>query len=343
MAEEHAAKRARTETGEGAPANALEALKGMTVIVADTGDVAAIRKCQPEDATTNPSLLLQAAGTAEGAALLDKAVAVAKEAGGSTGEALVSDVCDRFAVLVGCEILGVVQGLISTEVDADLSFNAEASVQKAKKLITLYEKAGVDAKSRVLIKLGATWESIEACRQLQKEGIRCNMTLIFSFAQAIACAEAGATLISPFVGRILDWYKKTEGKDFPAEEDPGVLSVRKIYAYYKAHGHTTVVMGASFRTADEILALAGCDKLTIAPKFLEELKTRPAPVERRLRPDQKQENVAPGLAAGALTEAEFRWHLNEDAMATEKLSEGIRGFAKDLGKLKDMVRTRLAK
>jgi len=322
--------------------DALGQLKAMTVVVADTGDVDAIRRLQPEDATTNPTLLLQAVSGANGEALLDRAIQAAHESGTSEDEALVSDVCDRLAVLVGCDILRVVKGLVSTEVDADLSFDTNATLAKARRLMQLYKDAGIDT-SRVLIKLGSTWESIEACRKLEQEGIRCNMTLIFSFAQAVACAEAGATLISPFVGRILDWYKKAEGRDFATDDDPGVLSVQRIYKYYKQNGHKTVVMGASFRNTGEILALAGCDKLTIGPKFLDELKQKNEVVERRL--DPKIALVAervPRLTAGSLDEAQFRRHHNEDAMATEKLAEGIRGFAKDLIKLKDLVRARIA-
>jgi transaldolase len=243
---------------------------------------------------------------------------------------------------VGCDILGVVTGLVSTEVDADLSFNTESTLEKARRLMHLYKEAGVDT-NRVLIKLGSTWESIVACRQLEKEGIHCNMTLIFSFAQAVACAEAGATLISPFVGRILDWYKKSEGRDFKSEEDPGVLSVQRIYKYYKQNGHNTIVMGASFRNTGEILALAGCDKLTIGPKFLDELKQQHAVVARCLDPEvARSSEKVERLAVGTLDESQFRWHHNQDAMATEKLSEGIRGFAKDLIKLKDLVRARMA-
>jgi len=233
--------------------------------------------------------------------------------------------------------------LISTEVDADLSFDTNATLTKARRLMQLYKEAGVDS-SRILIKLGSTWESIQACRQLESEGIHCNMTLIFSFAQAVACAEAGATLISPFVGRILDWYKKAEGRDFTAEEDPGVISVRRIYSYYKQNGHETVVMGASFRSTGEILALAGCDKLTIGPKFLDELKQQYTFVERRLDPEvARSSGEVERLAEGPLDEMQFRWHHNEDAMATEKLAEGLRGFAKDLVKLKHLVRARIAK
>jgi len=243
--------------------------------------------------------------------------------------------------MIGCDILKIVPGLISTEVDANLSFSTASSLAKARKLVALYEEAGVNPRERVLIKMASTWESIEACRELEKDGIHCNMTLLFARSQAVACAEAGATLISPFVGRILDWHKKAEGREFSAEEDPGVVSVRAIYAYYKKYGHKTIVMGASFRTADECLALAGCDKLTISPKVIAEIEAKSGPVPRKLDPVLSAENAPPRLAVGALSEKEFRLLLNEDQMATEKLSEGIRGFSKDLSKLKDLVRKRL--
>jgi transaldolase len=321
--------------------DALEQLRAMTTVVADTGDVAAIRRLQPQDATTNPALVLQAFSGADGETLLDRALEAARSDRSLQGEALVSDVCDRLAVLVGCDILSAIHGLVSTEVDADLSFNTHATITKARRLMQLYKEAGVDT-SRVLIKLGSTWESIEACRQLEKEGIHCNMTLIFSFAQAVACAEADATLISPFVGRILDWYRKNSGREYTADEDPGVISVRRIYNYYKQNGHKTVVMGASFRSTGEILALAGCDKLTIGPKFLDELKQQHATLSRQLDPEVARSNdKIERLADKAIDEMQFRWHHNEDAMATEKLAEGIRGFAKDLVKLKDLVRGRI--
>lgn len=324
--------------------NTLEQLKAMTVIVADTGDLEKIKAFHPQDATTNPTLLLQAISAPGGEALIDNAVAAARASAYSKSNenALVSDVCDRMAVAVGCEILKIVPGVVSTEVDADLSFSTERSVAKAKRLVELYLEAGVDPRERVLIKLASTWECIDACRQLEAEGIHCNMTLLFSQVQAVACAEAGATLISPFVGRILDWYKKAEGREFSAQEDPGVLSVRAIYAYYKKFGYKTIVMGASFRTADECLALAGCDKLTISPQILGELASRSEPVLLQLDASKALSDTSvQRLADRDLTESQFRLLLNENPMATEKLSEGIRSFGKDLVKLKDLVRARL--
>jgi len=329
--------------GGSAGGNALDQLKSMTVIVADTGELDKIKAILPEDATTNPTLIFQALNTEAGKVMMDKATNAAYQKMGRNAdkEALVSEVCDRLAVMIGCEILKVVPGLVSTEVDANLSFSTEASLAKARHLVELYEEAGVDPRKKVLIKMASTWESIEACRQLERDGIHCNMTLLFSIGQAVACAEAGATLISPFVGRILDWYKKAEGKNFTAEEDPGVLSVRAIYAYYKKHGHKTVVMGASFRSAEECLALAGCDKLTISPKVIGEIQAMTGPVTRKLHPTLSAKDAPERLAPGDLTEKDFRLLLNEDQMATEKLSEGIRGFGKDLQKLKDLVRQRL--
>jgi len=310
-----------------------------TSVVADTGDFEKIQQFRPEDATTNPTLILAAAQMPEYQYLLKGAVEYGKKAG-LAGDDLVMEVCDKLAVSIGCEILKVVPGYVSTEVDANLSFDTAGSVAKAKKLISMYEQEGV-SKDRILIKMGSTWESIEACRQLQKEGIRCNMTLLFSFAQAVACAEADATLISPFVGRILDWYKKNTDLKYTSEDDPGVLSVRKIYRYYKKFGHNTIVMGASFRNVGEILGLAGCDKLTIAPKLLEELQQTEAVagVERRLEPSACRGDAS--IQKIEMNEKIFRWMLNEDPMATEKLSEGIRNFGKDLEKLKEFVRNRI--
>jgi len=327
----------------GGESNALSQLKAMTTIVADTGELDKIKAILPEDATTNPTLIFQALNTDGGKVMFDKAINAAMKKMGRNAdeEALASEVCDRLAVMIGCEILKIVPGLVSTEVDANLSFSTEASLAKARHLVELYEDAGINPRERVLIKMASTWESIDACRQLEREGIHCNMTLLFARSQAIACAEANATLISPFVGRILDWYKKSEGRDFTAEEDPGVLSVRAIYAYYKKYGHKTIVMGASFRTADECLALAGCDKLTISPKVIGEIQARSGPVPRKLHPTLSAKDAPPRLSPQNLTEKEFRLLLNEDQMATEKLSEGIRGFGKDLAKLKDLVRQRL--
>jgi transaldolase len=335
--------KANGSSDTGGESNALAQLKAMTTIVADTGELDKIKAVLPTDATTNPTLIFQALNSDGGKVMFDKAIAAAMKKMGrhADEEALVSEVCDRLAVMIGCEILKLVPGLVSTEVDANLSFSTEASLAKARHLVELYEEAGVNPRKRVLIKMASTWESVEACRVLERDGIRCNMTLLFSRAQAIACAEAKATLISPFVGRILDWYKKAEGRDYTAEEDPGVLSVRAIYAYYKKHGHKTVVMGASFRTADECLALAGCDKLTISPKVIGEIEAKTGPVPRKLHPTLSAKDAPPRLAPHDLTEKEFRLLLNEDQMATEKLSEGIRGFGKDLAKLKDLVRKRL--
>jgi len=303
----------------------------MTSVVADTGDFEKIKLYRPEDATTNPSLLFAAVKMAEYKEVVDAAISEAK-ATGAVGDELVEEVMDQLNVAFGCKILDVVPGYVSTEVDAQLSFDTEKSIAKARKLIAMYEKKGI-SKSRVLIKLGTTWESVKACEVLQKEGILCNMTLLFSFAQAVACAEAGATLISPFVGRILDWFKKSTGKaSYTADEDPGVLSVRRIYAYYKKYGYKTIVMGASFRNKEEIFGLAGCDKLTIAPALLEELQNAAGDVTRVLTPDMTcdEEKITLG-------EKEFRWMMNEDAMATEKLAEGIRNFNKDSDKLREIV------
>jgi len=316
----------------------LEQLKASgTVVVADTGDFEAIAKFQPRDATTNPSLILAAAKMPQYSALVDAAIAAARA--GATKEEQVDIAMDRLFVDFGCEILKVVEGRVSTEVDARLSFDREAQVAKALKLIAMYEAKGV-AKERVLIKLSSTWEGIKAAEELEAQhGIHCNLTLLFSFAQAVACAEAKVTLISPFVGRIMDWYKAKHAKTYQAEEDPGVLSVRKIFNYYKKHGYATVVMGASFRNTGEITALAGCDLLTIAPKLLAELDASSEAVPKKLSPE---------LAAGTesarlhLDEAGYRWLHNEDEMAVEKLSSGIRGFAVDAAKLEAIIRERLA-
>lgn len=311
--------------------NQLASLRDMTTVVADTGDIEAIRKYQPVDATTNPSLLLKAAQMTQYKSLVDEAVAWAKRQSDDKAQQLI-DAGDKLAVNFGREIVDIVPGRISTEVDARLSFDTESSIAKAKKLIDLYEQAGI-GKDRVLIKLASTWEGIRAAEELEKAGINCNLTLLFSFAQARACAEAGVFLISPFVGRILDWYKKAEGKDgYPAAEDPGVVSVTKIYNYYKAHGYKTVVMGASFRNKEEILELAGCDRLTISPQLLEELSQ--SDVEVPVKLVDKGATKSPGAL---MTESEFRWEHNQDAMATEKLAEGIRNFAIDQDKLEAML------
>lgn len=306
--------------------NKLSQLKEFTTIVADTGDITAIKEYLPEDATTNPSLMLKAAQIPEYAPFLDQAVAWAKKQSNDKDQQI-EDAGDKLAVIVGTEILKYVPGRISTEVDARLSYDTQATIEKARKLIGLYEEAGI-SRDRVLIKAASTWEGIKAAEQLEKEGINCNLTLLFSFAQAQACAEAGVFLISPFVGRILDWYKKSTGEDYTAETDPGVVSVTEIYNYYKDHGYKTVVMGASFRNIGEIEQLAGCDRLTISPALLEELKKDESKLERKLVPATE---IKP--APAPITEQAFRWAMNEDAMATEKLAEGIRNFAVDQRKL----------
>ena len=309
----------------------LDQLKAMTTIVADTGDMASIGAFKPTDCTTNPTLILKAAQMDAYKHLVDEAIEW-----GRSHRAVTSQVTDRLAVNFGAELAKIVPGRVSTEVDADLSFDADAMVAKGRAIIADYESRGVP-RNRVLIKLATTWEGVRACEILQREGIDCNMTLLFCLAQAIAAAEAGAFLISPFVGRILDWHVKASGKTFTPEEDPGVLSVRNIYAYYKAYGIKTVVMGASFRSIGEIEALAGCDRLTIAPALLDELAKDNGALSRKL--DASNAQLAP--AKMSLDEKTFRFLLNEDAMATEKLSEGIRLFTKDLRSLREMVAARL--
>jgi len=305
----------------------LMQLKQMSTVVADTGDVQAIAKYQPQDATTNPSLLLKAASLPQYQELLTQATEWAKQQSQDAQQQVI-DASDKLSVLVGLEILKTIPGRISTEVDSRLSFDTQGSIIKARKLITLYNQAGI-TNDRILIKLAATWEGIKAAETLEKEGINCNLTLLFSFAQAQACAEANVYLISPFVGRILDWYKKETGKkSYPADQDPGVISVTNIYNYYKQQGYQTVVMGASFRSVEEVLALAGCDRLTISPDLMAELQNSDAPITQKLKnPNTPKQQISP------LTESEFRWSLNEDAMATEKLAEGIRNFTLDQIKL----------
>ncbi|WP_298442488.1 transaldolase [uncultured Ferrimonas sp.] len=315
-------------------ANALEQLKAFTTIVADTGDIEAIRRYMPEDATTNPSLILKASQIPEYDRLIADAVAYAQAQSNDAATQL-EDAADKLAVNIGLEILKLVPGRISTEVDARLSFDTQASVTKARKLMRMYQEAGVGPE-RILIKLASTWEGIRAAEQLEQEGISCNLTLLFSFAQARACAEADVYLISPFVGRILDWYKKATGDEYSAETDPGVVSVAAIYQYYKQHGYNTVVMGASFRNTGEILQLAGCDRLTIGPNLLADLEASDVKVERVLAYNgEVQSRPAP------MSENQFRWEMNQDAMATEKLAEGIRNFAIDQDKLETMLRDRL--
>jgi transaldolase len=313
----------------------LDQLRAMTVVVADTGDIEAVRRLKPQDCTTNPTLLLKAVESPASGHLVEEALAWGRRQGGAR-EGVVAAVCDRLAVGFGAELAGIVPGRVSTEVDADLSFDTGATVDKARAIIRAYEERGV-GRERILIKVASTWEGIRAAEILQREGIDCNLTLLFSLAQAAACADAGVFLISPFVGRILDWHVKAGGGPYTGETDPGVQSVRRIYAYYKAHGVRTVVMGASFRNAGEIEALAGCDRLTISPALLDELAAAEGNLPRRLSPDASDE--AP--ARLSLDEKAFRFALNEDAMATEKLAEGIRQFVKDLRSLKAVVARRL--
>ncbi|MDR6817181.1 transaldolase [Neorhizobium sp. 2083] len=312
----------------------LEQLRSMTTVVADTGDIEAVARLKPVDCTTNPTIVLKALGTPIFADKVKEAIAWGRKQSG-TPDAVVSAVADRLAITVGAALSELVPGRVSTEVDADLSFDTEASIAKARQIIAAYKERGIE-RDRILIKLASTWEGIRAAEVLQTEGIDCNLTLLFSQAQAIACAEAKVFLISPFVGRILDWYKKSTGQDYTAETDPGVVSVRAIYNYYKANGIKTIVMGASFRNAGEIEALAGCDRLTISPALLDELDKDTGKLVRKLQPETfKAEPLQ------SLDEKSFRWMLNEDAMATEKLSEGIRAFAKDLTSLRQMVKKEL--
>jgi len=310
--------------------NQLEHLREISTVVADTGDIDAIARFRPMDATTNPSLLLKAATLPAYASLLDDAIAQA------SGSDRIGDACDRLAVAIGGEILKLVPGRVSTEVDARLSFDTDATIAKAHKLVQLYADAGIGT-DRLLIKIASTWEGIRAAERLEREGIRCNLTLLFSFAQAVACAEAGVFLISPFVGRILDWHL-AHGMAPPAtaEDDPGVQSVTRIWQHYKRHGYATVVMGASFRNTGEVLALAGCDRLTISPDLLAALEQSDAPVARALA--DGGERAAPPTP---LEESAFRWQHNEDAMATEKLAEGIRKFAADQRALETLVAQRM--
>ena len=313
----------------------LDSLRSMTVVVADTGDIDAIKKYQPQDATTNPSLILSASALPQYAPLIDEAIAYAKAQSADKAQQLI-DAEDKLAVNIGLEILKIVPGRISTEVDARLSYDTQATVEKARKLISLYNAAGI-SNDRILIKIASTWQGIRAAEILEKEGINCNLTLLFSEAQARACAEAGVYLISPFVGRILDWYKaNTDKKEYASAEDPGVISVTKIYNYYKEYGYKTVVMGASFRNVGEIIELAGCDRLTIAPALLKELQENSTALVRKL--DYKGEVKA---KPQPLTEAEFYWQHNSDAMAVEKLAEGIRKFAVDQEKLEAMLSAKL--
>ena len=313
----------------------LDSLRNMTVVVADTGDIEAIKKYQPQDATTNPSLILSASALPQYSPLIDEAVSYAKAQSNDKSQQLI-DAEDKLAVNIGLEILKIVPGRISTEVDARLSYDTQATLEKARKLIALYNAAGI-SNDRILIKIASTWQGIRAAEILEKEGINCNLTLLFSEAQARACAEAGVYLISPFVGRILDWYKaNSDKKEYAPAEDPGVISVTKIYNYYKEYGYNTVVMGASFRNVGEITELAGCDRLTIAPTLLKELQENSTALVRKL--EYKGEVKA---KPQPLTEAEFYWQHNSDAMAVEKLADGIRKFAVDQEKLEAMLSAKL--
>ncbi len=317
--------------------NSLNQLKQHTVVVADTGDIDAIAQHTPQDATTNPSLLFKAAQMPQYNDLIDKAITVASAGKTRHGE-LVDAIIDQLSVNFGCRILSIVPGRVSTEVDARLSFDTKATVEKARHLTALYQAAGVDT-NRVLIKIASTWEGIQAAEQLERDGIHCNLTLLFGFGQAVACAEAGVTLISPFVGRIYDWYKaKRKVDQIPVEDDPGVHSVTQIFNYFKKYGFKTEVMGASFRTKEQVMALCGCDLLTIAPDLLAQLSGSTTDVPQKLNA-----SAADSMAIDRIemNESAFRWMLNEDAMATEKLAEGIRGFASDLNKLRELLQTRL--
>lgn len=316
----------------------LESLKQYTVVVADTGDIDAIARVRPQDATTNPSLLFQAAQKPQYRHLVDKALDEARERGGGHKK-MAEHFMDGLFIAFGLEILKVVPGRVSTEVDASLSFDTEATIAKARRLISMYEKEGV-SRERILIKIASTWEGIRAAERLEKDGIHCNLTLLFSFAQAVACAEARVTLISPFVGRIYDWYRKERGgAEIPPDQDPGIASVTRIYNYYKKYGYKTQVMGASFRNINQLLRLAGSDLLTISPDLLEKLAQSDGSLERRLDPAKAHESSDEKLH---LDEKSFRWMLNEDPMTTEKLAEGIRKFNADARKLEDYALTQVA-
>lgn len=317
-------------------ANQLEQLKQFTTVVADTGDFEAMREYQPQDATTNPSLILKAAGQEQYAHLVDKAVTDLKSSSLS-GEALTESIIDHVLIAFGREILGIVPGRVSTEVDARLSFDYDGTIDKARQLIQLYEDNGI-GRERILIKIASTWEGIQAASKLQDEGINCNLTLMFSLPQAVACAEAGVQLISPFVGRIYDWFKKETGEEYTGADDPGVQSVQTIFDYYRKFGYDTEVMGASFRNTGQILELAGCDLLTIGPDLLEQLQNTEGVVEKKLDAEAAASSDIERLD---LDEKTFRFLLNEDAMATEKTAEGIRKFAADIVKMEALVESKL--
>jgi transaldolase len=315
----------------------LDQLKQFTTVVADTGDFQTIKEFAPQDATTNPTLILKAVEKDEYASLADKAVASCRDSGLS-GQALVDAVASELLVLFGIEILNIIPGRVSTEVDARLSYDTQGTIAKAREIIQLYRSKGVDS-NRVLIKIASTWEGINAAKELEKEGIHCNLTLLFSLVQAVHCAESGITLISPFVGRIMDWFKAKTGQEYAPQNDPGVQSVQNIYNYYKKFGYSTEVMGASFRNKGEIVELAGCDLLTISPGFLSELQSNDDNVERKLSPDAAQ---SMDIERVEISEKSFRWMMSEDAMATEKTAEGIRNFAADIRKLETMIQRKLS-
>jgi transaldolase len=326
----------RAQTTGGGKLSPLEQLRKFTVVVADTGDFQSIKEFKPRDATTNPSLIYAATQKEQYFHLLDE-VLVDRKNSGLRAAQQIEDIIDHLLVQFGCEILKIVPGRVSTETDARLSFDTEGTIAKARRLIELYEKRGID-RNRVLIKIAATWEGIAAGEVLEKEGINCNLTLMFSLPQAVRCAEAGIELISPFVGRIYDWYKKEKKRDYSGAEDPGVQSVQEIYTYYKKFGYRTEVMGASFRNIGQILELAGCDLLTISPELLAELAKGTAEVERKLDPEKAR---AANVQRLDLNEKKFRYLLNDDAMATEKLAEGIRKFAADIVKLEKFVASKV--
>ena len=315
----------------------LESLKKFSSVVADTGDIDSIQKFSPDDCTTNPSLIFKAVQSNKYKKLFDEVLANSKSRKFNQLNDQVDYIADQLAIAFGIELTKIVPGYVSTEVDSDLSFNTEATVEKAKQIINSYEQSGVP-RNRILIKIAGTWEGIQAVKKLEAEGISCNCTLIFSLTQAVACAEAGAFLISPFVGRILDWFKANSSKDYDATNDPGVESVEKIYNYFKKYNYNTIVMAASFRNKEEIINLAGCDKLTISPSLLEELNKSEGDLDQKLSRDQFSQIVIDRIN---VNESSFRWHLNENQMASFKLAEGIRLFNKDLLKLKETIREQL--
>ncbi len=315
----------------------LESLKKFSSVVADTGDIDSIQKFSPDDCTTNPSLIFKAVQSNKYKKLFDEVLANSKSRKFNQLNAQVDYIADQLAIAFGIELTKIVPGYVSTEVDSDLSFNTEATVEKAKQIINSYEQSGVP-RNRILIKIAGTWEGIQAVKKLEAEGISCNCTLIFSLTQAVACAEAGAFLISPFVGRILDWFKANSSKGYDATNDPGVKSVEKIYNYFKKYNYNTIVMAASFRNKEEIINLAGCDKLTISPSLLEELNKSEGDLDQKLSQNQSSQI---GIDRINVNESSFRWHLNENQMASFKLAEGIRLFNKDLLKLKETIREQL--